>query len=256
MALQTTGHHPGEFVPIEVLLSNFTFAGSPSWQGRSTEVLWATAIDGRLLSNGTVDATGVTIAQGSIHPIAVFGVDIPEVVGASTVTVTVELHLGGVSVATNQWELAVFPRRKAAECTVPVFVDSSLLAAARQVCPNATAAAPELLARQTTPFVLLRHGGMPDATTAAALSHAGGFAVLLSPTEPGSWPVCSGGSGAVMPPTAVPLAQPWWLSNECFPKEQSWMTGTLVYNTSLTRTLGQAAVDEGFLAYNFGTCYG
>ena len=257
VALQSTGHYPGEFVPIEVLLSNFTFAGTPPWHGRPAEIIWTAGIDGRLLGNGTVDANGVTIAQGSIGSIAVFGVDIPEeVVDATTISVTVQLHLGGVAVAANQWELAVFPRRVAAadtECTVPVFSDSSLLAAARRVCPNATASAPELLAGQTTPFVLLRHGGMPDAATAAALSRAGGFAVLLSPTEAGSWPVCSGSSSsAVIPPTVVPLAQPWWLSNECFPKEQSWMTGTLVYNTSLTRTLGQAVVDEGFLAYNYG----
>ena len=244
-------------------MRNFTFAGTPAWHGRTAELVWAAAIGGRALSSGTISVAGVVVAQGSTGLIAVFGVAVPQVAEAATVTVrvTVALHLAGTAVAANHWDLAVFPPRAtvaaaaaaAARCPVPVFAEPALLSAARQVCPNATAASPQTLAGQTTPFVLLRQGGLPDDATAAALTRTGSFAVLLNPAEAGSWPVCSGGSSAVRPPTTVPLSQPWWLSNDCWPSEQSWMTGTLVYNTSLaTRTFGTAAVNDGFLAYNFG----
>ena len=259
VALQTTGRRPGEFVPIEVLCSNFTFGGFPAWHGRAATLVWAAAVDdGRVLGNGTIDVSGVSVVQGTTGPIAVVGVDVPLIVEeAMTVSVTVTLHLGAdILVATNQWDLAVFPPRAATmaqQCPVAVFSDPALLAAARQVCPNATAVSPQVLAAQTAPFVLLRHGGVPDVATVAALRSAGGFALLLNPTVAGNWPVCSGGGTAVGPPAEVPLAQPWWLSNQCWPKEQSWMTGTLVYNTSLTsRAFGRAAVKDGFLAWPFG----
>ena len=254
VALQSTGRRSGELVPIEILLSNFTFAGSPAWEGHTAELVWTAAVDGRNIDSGTINATGVSIVQGSTGPLAVFGVDVPKVAEATTVSVTVELHLAGTSVAANQWELAVFPPRVAATvlCSVPVLADSTLLVAAKQICPNATVVSPQSLAAQTAPFVLLLHGGLPDAATAAALSRVGGFALLLNPTTTGSWPVCSGSSSTVKPPEEVPLAQPWWLSNECWPTEQSWMTGTLVYNTSLTMAFGREAVAEEFLAYNYG----
>ena len=258
VALQSTGRRPGEFVPLEILLSNWTFQGEPAWFGKDAELSWAVAIvagGGRSLTNGSTGINDVTIAQGDTGPVATFGVDIPPVTAASKIQVEVSLQIGGKLIAANEWNLSVFPvaasMRPAKECAVPFFAaPGGLLDAAKQTCSNA-AAVPSSLASQSEPFVLMRQGGLSEEDV-LALGRAAGFAVLLSPTKAGGWPVCGGGT-AVRPPTAVPFAQPWWLSNECPPtNEQSWMTGTLVYNTSLTRRLGQAVVDDGFLSYNFG----
>jgi hypothetical protein len=227
VVLQATGRRPGEFVPIEVLLANWTFMQTPRWFGRDARLSWAASVvGGPALSNGSSSIREISVAQGEIGAVAVFGVSVPPVATAATIVVSVTLDISGDRVAANEWSLAVFPETVARKCQVPVFAMPELLRAAQQVCSNALAV-PSSLAAQSSPFVLLRHGGMSEVDV-AAISRSGGFGVSLNPGS-GSWPVC----GSVELAT-VAFTQPWWIA--------SGTTGTLVYNTSLAKMLGFAEV--------------
>ena len=242
VALQSTGRRAGELVPFEIQLANWTFQGSPSWFGKSAELSWAASVvRGPPLNNGTSSLDTVSVAQGETGPVAVFGVDIPEVTTASKVLVNVTLRIDDHTIASNSWTLAVFPTSSghAKKCPVPVFAEAGLLAAAQQVCSNA-AAVPSSLGSQSSPFVLLRKGGLSE-EDAAALARAGGFGVALNP-DSGDWPVCGHSSVGSVGTTKVAFAQPWWMA--------TGTTGTLVYETSLASNLGFAA-DDIFLDYGW-----
>ena len=242
LALQTTGRYPGEFVDIEVLLSNWTFMGSPQWFGKDAQLSWAAAVvGGTQIGNGTSAVTGISIAQGATGPVAAFGVAIPAMSTAAKIAVSVTLTIGGVRVAANEWTLAVFPKVVATSCAVPVFAAPELLNAAQRVCSNA-AAVPPSLTSQTKPFVLLRYGGLLE-DDVAALSRVGGFGVAMTPGS-GGWPVCGTGSAGSIALTAAGFSQPWWMAGG--------MTGTLVYNTSLSATLGFVG-QQNILDYGWAT---
>ena len=238
--LQSTGRRPGELVPIEVLFSNWTFAGYPQWFGNAAVLSWSTSLAGAPLSNGSSSITTIPVGQGDTGAVAVFGVDIPPVTTASKILVEVKLEIAGTPVAANEWNLAVFPAAAAAKkCAVPVFAAPALLGAALQVCTNA-AAVPPSLASQSRPFVLLRQGGLSEEDV-AALARTGGFGVALSP-ESGGWPVCEQSAvGSVAAVKVSGMALPWWMS--------TGTTGTLVYSSSLTKSLGFAADDILDYAY-------
>lgn len=226
VVLQATGRRPGEFVPIEILLANWTFMQTPQWFGKDPRLSWAArVVGGNPLSNGSSSVRDTSIAQGEIGVVAVFGVSVPPVATAATIVVSVTLDISGERVAANEWSLAVFPETVARECPVPVFATPELLHAAQQVCSNAVAV-PSSLAAESSPFVLLRHGGMSEEDV-AGISRSGGFGVSLGPGV-GSWPVC----GKSVELATVAFVQPWWIA--------SGTTGTLVYNTSLARMLGFA----------------
>eukprot|EP01050_Picozoa_sp_SAG11_P014752 SAG11_NODE_1848_length_4170_cov_1.679931_5_plen_518_part_01 len=240
VTLQSTGRRGGELVPFEVQLSNWTFQGFLDWFGRDSELSWAASvIGGPPLSNGTVSTNDVSIKQGETGPVAVFGVDMPEVTMASKVLVNVTFRIAGDIIATNSWALAVFPTTMAKDCSVPVFVDSSLLGATQRVCSNA-AAVPSSLGSQSSPFVLLRNGGLSE-EDAAALARVGGFGVALNP-DSGDFPVCGHSSVGSVGTAKVAFAQPWWMAKGT--------TGTLVYNSALTKSLGFTA-DDIFLDYGW-----
>jgi len=242
LALQTTGRQPGEFVDIEVLLSNWTFMGSPQWLDQDAQLSWtATVVGGAQIGSGTSGIGNISIAQGETGPGAAFGVAIPPMSTAANIAVNVTLTLSGASIAANDWTLAVFPRVAPTSCAVPVFAAPELLDAAQQVCSNA-AAVPSSLTSQTKPFVLLRYGGLLE-DDAAALSRVGGFGIALTPGS-GSWPVCGKGSAGSVALIAAGFAQPWWMAGG--------MTGTLVYNTSLSATLGFVG-QHNILDYGWAT---
>ena len=255
VALQSTGRRAGDFVPIEIQLCNWTFGGYPEWVENDAQLSWATSVvGGPALQNGTSRISDISVAQGTTGPVAVFGVDVPQVTKASKVLVEATLFVSGTLVASNRWTLAVFPPAAAKrQCPVAVFAASpSMLDAAQQVCANAVPLPPSLVA-QTAPFVVLYHGGLAE-PVAAAVQRTSGFAVLLNPAEMGSWPVCGQSAlGTVkllrsncfgVIDDTVSFQQPWWLC--------SGVAGTLVYNTSLTEALGMAT-EDAFLDYSWGS---
>jgi len=141
----------------------------------------------------------------------------------------------------NSWELSLFPSVAPIECATPIFAPESLLSAVRQVCNNA-ALLPPTSGNFTPParkrFVAVVNKLESD--VAAAVADAGGAVLVISPTT-GEFPVCASSViGPVPTPVAVAFEQPFWLA--------PGTTGTLLYNTSLTRTMaGSAAVDEQML---------
>ena len=42
--LQATGRRPGEYVPIEILLANWTFMQTPQWFGKDPQLSWAVSV--------------------------------------------------------------------------------------------------------------------------------------------------------------------------------------------------------------------
>jgi hypothetical protein len=239
IALQSLGRRPGDLVPFEILLSNWTFMGQPAWHGKDAVLSWAaTVVGGASLGNGSSNVNHVSIAAGENGLIAVFGVEIPSVTTAKKVLVTVSLQLSGTSVATNEWNLTVFPPTVADECAVQVFAAPSLLEAAQRSCTNALAVPPSL-ASQSHPYVLLRQGGLSEEDV-VALGRTGGFGVSLSP-QSGDWPVCGTSAAGSVGLAKVEFALPWWMS--------SGTTGTMVYATALAESLGFAADD--YLDYSW-----
>lgn len=239
MGLQSTGRRPGDFVPLEILLSNWTFMGEPAWFDKDAHLSWATSIGGAPLNNGTSSVSDVAIAQGETGPVAAFGVDVPQVATASKILVNVTLYIAGKTFATNQWTLAVWPALEAKKCAVPVFTEPGMLIAAQAVCSNA-AAVPSSLGLQSSPFVLLRQGGLSE-DDVAALGRTGGFGLALNP-DSGGWPVCGQSSIGSVGRAKVAFAQPWWMS--------TGTTGTLVYSNAFTKSLG-FGTDDGFLDYSW-----
>ena len=54
IALQSLGRRPGDLVPFEILLSNWTFMGQPAWYGKDAVLSWAaTLVGGPSLGNGS-----------------------------------------------------------------------------------------------------------------------------------------------------------------------------------------------------------
>ena len=198
VALQGNGRSPGDFVPIEVLLSNWTFMGYPQWYGKDAQIVWTASIGGgggggggggRALSNGSSSINSISIAQGENGAVAAFGVAVPPVSTASKIVVNVTLEISGARVATNAWTLAVFPSKAVPiSCPVAVLVAPELLHAAQQICSNAVPV-PASLASQSNPFVLLRGSSGLLEGDVAAISRAGGFGVTLNPGANNSWPV-------------------------------------------------------------------
>ena len=140
----------------------------------------------------------------------------------------------------NSWEFHLFPVVAPIQCDTPVFASESLLSAVRQVCSNAV---PLPTSGNFTPPA----GGAPfvcvasrlASDVASAIARQGGAVLVISPTT-GEFPVCASSAiGPVPTPVGVGFDQPFWL--------QPGTTGTLVYNTSLTRMLGMAAVNEQVL---------
>ena len=231
--LQTTGRYPGEFVPIEVQLSNWTFSGDPAWFGNAVQLSWTVSIPGGpQLDNGTSDINHLAVVQGTTGPIAVFGVETPAVSDATKILIEVTLQVGVDIIAANRWNLTVFPPvAPATACSVPVFVASEdLLGAAQVVCKNA-AVAPSSLASQAGPFVLVvQENGLTE-EDAATLARAGGMVLLLNPAS--GWPVCNHSALGQVTMGEVRFDQPWWMN--------PGMTGTLVYNTTLVQSMMGAA---------------
>eukprot|EP01047_Picozoa_sp_COSAG01_P046218 COSAG01_NODE_4319_length_5136_cov_2.603216_8_plen_152_part_01 len=139
IALQSTGHYPGELVPIEVQCSNWTFGGDPVWFGKSAQLFWEVSLEGGpQIDNGTSDVSQISIPQGQTGLVAAFGVTTPQVATASKLVVAVTLRLSTITVAANHWHLAVFPAvAQAKNCSIPVFVEPGLLSATQKVCHNA-----------------------------------------------------------------------------------------------------------------------
>ena len=243
VALQSTGRRPGESVELKILLANWSFGGFPAWTD-DPQLSWrSSVVVGPPLSNGTVVVQRGKVGQGEVGMVSALGVTMPHVTAASKVVVEVALSIDGATVASNQWQLPVFPKAPPTRvCPVAVLADLSLLPEIRRVCSNA-AAVPPSLASQSTPFVLVPAAGAGlTAEAAVALQAAGGFGLLLNPTE--SWPVCN--SSAIGPVSAKPVRyfMPWWMD--------TGMTGTLVYNSSLTDSWG-IALDDGFLDYSWAS---
>ena len=221
VALQATGRHPGELVPMEIQCSNWTFGGDPSWAGHSVQLSWAASIiagsSGRRqrLGNATIPiGHDASIAQGDTGPIAAFGVVIPQAVAneASRIVVEVELRIGATTVAMNHWNLTVFPEPLAAQtnCSVPVYADASLLHAARQICSNAALAPPSLAPRPSSgPFVLVQRGGLSAENAAALTQSAGGVVLLLNPAD--GWPACTQSALGQVTVQKMRYSQPWWM---------------------------------------------
>ena len=213
--LQTTGRYPGEFVPIEVQLSNWTFSGDPAWFGNMVQLSWVISIGGGgpQLDNGTSDIGHVSVVQGMTGPIAVFGVQMPAVSDVTKILVEVTLQVGGADiVAANQWNLTVFPATaQATMCCVPVFVHSeNLLGAARQVCKNA-AIAPSSLSSQAGPFVLVvQQNGLTEEDV-ATFARTGGIVLLLNLAS--GWPVCNHSALGQVTVQEVRFDQPWWMNS-------------------------------------------
>jgi hypothetical protein len=140
----------------------------------------------------------------------------------------------------NSWELSLFPSVAPIHCATPIFAPESLLSAVRQVCNNAALlpTSGNFTPPARGPFVAIVNKLESD--VAAAVAEAGGAVLVISPTT-GEFPVCASSViGPVPTPVTVAFEQPFWLA--------PGTTGTLLYNTSLTRTMaGSAAVDEQML---------
>ena len=243
IALQSTGHYPGELVPIEVQCSNWTFGNDPSWFGRDAQLSWVVSLEGGpRLDNGTSDISHILIPQGSTRVVGVFGVATPHVETASKVLVEVTLLVGTDAVATNHWHLAVFPAVEPPKnCSIPVFVEPDLLPAAQKVCSNA-AKVPSSFATQMGPFVLLLRDGL-TAEDSSALARAGGIVLLLKPSN--GWPVCNQSALGQVTTQEVRYNQPWWMN--------PGLTGTLLYNSSsFVQSIGFAK-DDCFLDYSWAS---
>lgn len=243
IALQSTGHYPGELVPIEVQCSNWTFGGDPAWFGKDAQLFWEVSLEGGpRIDSGTSDISHISIRQGQTKPVAVFGVITPHVATASKLVVEVTLRLSTNTVAANHWHLAVFPTvAQAKNCSIPVFVEPGLLSATQKVCHNA-AKVPSSLAAQTGPFVLIQRSGL-TAEDSAVLARTSSVVLLLKPSN--GWPVCNQSALGQVTAQEVRYNQPWWMN--------PGLAGTLLYNTSsFVRSLGFAKSDR-YLDYSWAS---
>ena len=248
VTLQSISPRSGEIVEVCILMANWSFGGFPVWS-EDPELSWATAVvGGSSLSNTTVRVPRGSVPQGETGPIAVGGenltvrITVPHVELASKLVIEVALRVSGITVATNHWDLSIFPALAAKPCPVPVFTDQKLLKDARRVCSNAALVPPSLGPLRTgPPFVLLHQGGLTE-QDAAVIRRAGGFALLLNPAE--SWPVCNQSALGPVKVKTVRYFQPWWMN--------PGLAGTLVYNTSFTESFG-SIVDSRFLDYSWAS---
>ena len=228
LLIQTAAWEAGQQISLPVLLQNLTFGGFPSWR-KGARLVWTatTMSDGRIVARGQQPIAADTILQGDTGLLANASFSLPSTETYDTVTVRVELTLGG-DTWTNSWDLGVFPRAglPPGTCTVPVFASRDVLAATRQQCSNA-APMPESDALPHTPFVVVAGNDGMDEATAAALSVAGGAALLLNPSTTGSFPAYTGLHSIGTAANVDGFHQPWWSS--------PGSTCTLAYNSTLVR---------------------
>ena len=228
LLIQTSAWEAGQHISLPVLLQNLTFGGFPSWR-KGARLVWTatTMSDGRIVARGQQPIAADTILQGDIGLLANASFSLPSTDTYDTVTVRVELALDG-DTWSNSWDLGVFPRAglPPGTCTVPVFASRDVLAATRQQCSNA-APMPASNALPHTPFVVVAGNDGMDEATAAALSVAGGAAVLLNPPATGSFPAYTGLHSIGTAANVDGFHQPWWSS--------PGSTCTLAYNSTLVR---------------------
>ena len=231
---------------VEVLLSNWTIGGFPSWGAAgAAELSWTAqtasgdkpfASDSRTLAPGSVP-------QGQTHTVANLSLAIPvaelDAGAASVVTLELKIIAGDALVATNSWRVPAFARPPPPRaCEVTVFAEARFLDSAKMVCSNAVGLPAEL---PSQPFVVLTNslsGEVADATR-----RVGGTALLLNPQQQGQFPVCAASViGTVPPPFEHNAGQAWWFV--------AGQVGTVVYNTTFTKVLADAS-DQMFMHMGF-----
>ena len=106
ITLQSTGVYAGSSVDVEVLLSNWTIGGYPSWSKLPIQLTWkvAQSTDDEAFVNGTQPLVLGMVPQGETQSIANLSVPIPtELGGAAIVVLETVLQVGRTRIATNSW---------------------------------------------------------------------------------------------------------------------------------------------------------
>ena len=243
ITLQSTAVYAGSSVAAEALLSNWTIGGYPSWSA-AAELSWtARLVDGGApFAHGTQPLTAGSVPQGETQPVANLSLTLPaSLSGATKVLLELTLEVGGTAIASNSWRIPAFPKPAAHACDTAVLAEPDLLDAARSVCSNAEALAAGAFAPPSKPFVVLASKLRGDVADAAR--RLGGIVLILNATTEGQFPVCAVSEiGVVAPPFEHDAGQAWWFG--------AGEVGTLVYNTSWTATLADAAT-QSFMDFGF-----
>ena len=120
LTLQTTGYQPEQVVPVQIMLSNWTYDGYPAWGAGAAEVVWDMSMDTegtgtRVLSRGSraVGAgTAVQVPQGWTGEVLNISLAMPPsatVATHTTIILSTSLRISNKSVASNSWRLPLFP---------------------------------------------------------------------------------------------------------------------------------------------------
>jgi hypothetical protein len=246
VTLQSTGVYPSQTVTVELLLSNWTFGGFPSWNSVAL-IEWKVQIetsDGdnkQPTSNGSHPLTAHTVPQGQTQTVTNISFQIPAVATASKIALHAHLKIGESVAASNVWRIPAFPHPVAPRhCAVPVFADTHLLNATRQICSNAQeVSSSQPFVTPSTSFVMVTDNLRSD--VAAAAHHNGGVALIPNVPQ-GNFPVCAVNPIGTVPSFTHFAGQTWWFV--------AGQVGTVVYNTTLTKAFGDASsqqfMDMGF----------
>ena len=247
VTLQSTGVYPSQTVTIELLLSNWTFGGFPVWNAEAC-VDWIVQIetsdgDSKLptSAHGSNPVTAHMVPQGQTQAVANISFQVPDVAKASKIAFHAHLKIGDSVAASNVWRIPAFPHPVMSRpCTVPVFADTHLVNTTRTICSNAQEVSPtQPFVAPSTSFVMVTDNLRAD--IAAAVHHTGGVALIPHVPE-GNFPVCAVSPIGTVSSFTHFSGQAWWFV--------AGQVGTVVYNTTLTATLGHASsqqfLDMGF----------
>jgi hypothetical protein len=103
ITLQSIGVSAGQAVAVEVLLSNWTLGGYPSWNA-AAELTWTaqTSGDSKPFAHGSQALASGAVPQGQTQPVANLSVQLPaSLAGATKVVLEVSLRIGATTAATN-----------------------------------------------------------------------------------------------------------------------------------------------------------
>ena len=111
VTLQSTGVYPSQTVTAELLLSNWTFGGFPSWNA-GARVEWtvqteASDGDAKLpaFANGSHPLAAYMIPQGQTQTVANISFQVPAVAKASKIALHAQLKIGETAAASNVWRI-------------------------------------------------------------------------------------------------------------------------------------------------------
>jgi hypothetical protein len=184
-------------------------------------------------ANGSNPVTAHMVPQGQTQVVANVSFQVPFVAKASKVALHAYLKIGDSITASNVWRIPTFPHPVAPRpCTVPVFADTHLVNATRTICSNAQeVSTTQPFVAPSKSFVMVTDNLRSD--VAAAVQHTGGVALIPKSVPEGNFPVCAVSPIGTVPSFTHFSGQTWWFV--------AGQVGTVVYNTTLTESLGVAS---------------